>query len=147
MLTLAAFQLLKESKLNFSGNVEGRDILNGKVDIVICDGFVGNIILKFAESFMGLLKSKIKTYSEQGLLNKLKALTTRNTLRNALKDMDYQTHGGVPLIGVKGISIIGHGSSSPLAIKNMALRAKEMYDKNLIRKFEETLKVYTDGTT
>jgi glycerol-3-phosphate acyltransferase PlsX len=56
--------------------------------------------------------------------------------------MDYQTHGGVPLLGVNGISIIGHGSSSPLAIKNMILRAKEMHDKNLIKKFEEAIKAY-----
>ena len=141
-VSVAALRLMKNSKLNFAGNVEGRDILNGSVDIVICDGFVGNIILKFGESVIGFLKSKMKLFAEKNLLNKLKALLSKGTLKSALKEMDYQTHGGVPLLGINGISIIGHGSSSPLAIKNMILRAKEMYDKNLIKKFEESIKDY-----
>jgi len=76
------------------------------------------------------------------LINKIKALVVKSVLKASLSDVDYQTHGGVPLLGVNGISIIGHGSSSPLAIKNMILRAKEMYDKNLIKKFEESIKSY-----
>lgn len=143
-LTFATHKLLKASKLNFVGNVEGRDILNGKTDIVICDGFVGNIILKFAESFMGVLKGTLKSYAAKGIMNKLKALVTKITLKESLVKFDYQTYGGVPLLGVNGISIIGHGSSSALAIKNMVLRAKEMHDKNLIQKFEESLKAYAE---
>ncbi len=142
-LTFATHKLLKDSKINFAGNVEGRDILKGSVDVVVCDGFVGNIILKFGESFLTLLKTRIKQYAnEGGIVNKLKALVVKSVLKASLSDMDYQTHGGVPLLGVNGISIIGHGSSSPLAIKNMILRAKEMYDKNLITKFEEALHTY-----
>jgi glycerol-3-phosphate acyltransferase PlsX len=141
-LTFASYKLLKESQLNFHGNVEGRDILKGVVDVVLCDGFVGNIVLKFGESVLTFLKSRIRGYAEKGLLNKLKALVVKSVLKASLSDMDYQTHGGVPLLGVNGISIIGHGSSSPLAIKNMILRAKEMHDKNLIKKFEEAIKAY-----
>ena len=141
-LTFATHELLKNSKLNYIGNVEGRDVLNGKVDIIVCDGFVGNIILKFGESVIGFLKSKIKSYAEDGILNKVRALVTKTVLKVSLKDMDYQYHGGVPLLGVNGISIIGHGSSTPLAIKNMVLRAKEMYDQNIIEKFEESLEYY-----
>lgn len=141
-LTFATQKLLKDSKLNFHGNVEGRDILKGTVDVVLCDGFVGNIVLKFGESVLHLLRGRIRSYADKGLINKLKALITKSVLKASLSDMDYQTHGGVPLLGVNGISIIGHGSSSPLAIKNMILRAKEMYDKNLIQKFEEALKTY-----
>jgi phosphate acyltransferase len=141
-LTFATDKLLKNSKLNYYGNVEGKDILKGTVDIVVCDGFVGNVILKFGESVFSLLKTRIKNYAENGLINKLKALVVKSVLKVALSDMDYQTHGGVPLLGINGISIIGHGSSSPLAIKNMILRAKEMYDKNLTTKFEEALKKY-----
>lgn len=141
-LSLAAFKLLKESKLNFIGNVEGRDITKGNVDIIVCDGFLGNVILKFGESVLTLLKSRIKDYSKKGLINKIYALIVKKVLKVSLSDMDYQTHGGVPLLGVNGISIIGHGSSTPLAIKNMVLRAKEMYDKNLIQKFQEALKEY-----
>lgn len=141
-LTFATQKLFKESKLNFHGNVEGRDILKGTVDVVVCDGFLGNIILKFGESILTLLKSRVRNYANEGILNKLKALVVKSVLKATLSDMDYETHGGVPLLGVNGISIIGHGSSSPLAIKNMILRAKEMYDKNLITKFEEALKSY-----
>lgn len=141
-LTFSSYKLLKESKLNFYGNVEGKDILKGTTDIVLCDGFVGNIILKFGESFLTFLKTRIKKFAGGSLINKLKALVVKSVLKDSLKDMDYQMHGGVPLLGINGISIVGHGSSSPLAIKNMILRAKEMYDKNLITKFEEAIKSY-----
>lgn len=141
-LVFSTYKMLKESNLNFYGNVEGRDILKGTVDIVVCDGFVGNIILKFGESVLSLLKTKIRKYAAKGLINKLKALIVKSVLKVSLKDMDYQTYGGVPLLGVNGISIIGHGSSTPLAIKNMVLRAKEMYDKKLIQKFAEALANY-----
>ena len=141
-LTFASYKLLKESKLNFFGNVEGRDVLNGKVDVIVCDGFVGNIILKFGESVLTFLRTRIRQFADKGLINKLRALVVKSVLKASLSDMDYQTHGGVPLLGVNGISIIGHGSSSPLAIKNMILRAKEMHDKNLIHKFEEAIKSY-----
>ncbi|MFA3781973.1 phosphate acyltransferase PlsX [Melioribacteraceae bacterium 4301-Me] len=144
-VSLTAYSLLKKSNLNFVGNVEGRDILKGKTDIVVCDGFVGNILLKFGESFIGFLKTKIRKYANANLVNKLKALVVKNVFKSALADIDYQTYGGVPLLGVNGISIIGHGSSSPLAIKNMVFRAKEMYEKNLIQKMEDALKNYASG--
>ncbi len=132
-------KLLRESGLNFFGFVEGRDILMGKTDIVLCDGFVGNIILKFGESFLSLLKYKLKSHAEKKLTNKIKVGLFKNTLKEALSDLDYQKHGGVPLLGINGISIIGHGSSTPLAIKNMVLKAKEMHEKNLLDKFKENL--------
>ncbi|HET55730.1 MAG TPA: phosphate acyltransferase PlsX [Ignavibacteria bacterium] len=141
-LTFSTHELLSKSNLNFLGNVEGRDILNGNVDVIVCDGFVGNVILKFGESVIGFLKSKVRSYADAGILNKIKALVTKSVLKDSLKDMDYQYHGGVPLLGVNGISIIGHGSSTPLAIKNMVLRAKEMYDLNILQKFKEALKYY-----
>jgi glycerol-3-phosphate acyltransferase PlsX len=141
-LTFATYKMLQSTNLNFHGNVEGRDILKGTVDVVLCDGFVGNIVLKFGESVLTFLKSRIKGYAQKGLINKIKALVVKSVLKATLSDMDYQTHGGVPLLGVNGISIIGHGSSSPLAIKNMILRAKEMHDKNLIQKFEDAIKSY-----
>ncbi|OGU61804.1 MAG: phosphate acyltransferase PlsX [Ignavibacteria bacterium RBG_13_36_8] len=143
-VTLGTYKLLKESELNFIGNVEGRDILKGTADVVVCDGFIGNIILKFAESIIGFLKAKTKSFADKSLVNKLKVLSMKGTLKKVLKDLDYQNYGGVPLLGVNGICIIGHGSSSPLAIKNMILRAKEMYDKNLIQTFKDTLKSYAD---
>jgi len=135
-------ELLRISDLNFIGNVEGRDILKGKANVVICDGFVGNIILKFGESVPHFMKYLLKQHSETNLLEKIKIGLFKNTLKKALSPLNPDLYGGVPLLGINGITIIGHGSSSPLAIKNMILRAKEMYDKNLLQKFEEALKTY-----
>ena len=125
-LTTESYELLEKSGLNFVGNVEGRDIMNGSTNVVICDGFVGNVILKFAESVLGLLKSKFKDYAERGLVNKIKVGMAYGTLKDILKDFDYQEYGGVPLLGVNGVSIIGHGRSSPRAVMNMALKAEQM---------------------
>lgn len=143
-LTKEAFELLKRSKLNFKGNVEGRDILAGKVNIVLCDGFVGNILLKFGESVPKLLKHFLVSYSRKSFISKIKVGLFKNVLKEALLPLDYQAYGGVPLLGVNGICIIGHGSSSVTAIKNMVLRAKEMFDKQLTQKIEESLKSYAD---
>jgi len=140
----AASKLLRQSSLNFIGNVEGRDILTGKVDVVVCDGFVGNIILKFGEAVPRLLKYLLSETAKENFTDKLKIWLTRGTLRKALKRLDYQEYGGVPLLGVRGISIIGHGSSTPKAIKNMVLRAKEMYDKDLLGKIENSLSQYSE---
>jgi glycerol-3-phosphate acyltransferase PlsX len=138
-----AYKLLKESNLNFIGNVEGRDILTKKVDVVVCDGFVGNIILKFGESVPKLLKYLLQKTADENLFDKIKIGLFKNTLKKSLKSLDYQEHGGVPLLGVNGISIIGHGSSSPKAIKNMVLKAREMYSKNLISKIENSINQYS----
>lgn len=139
----AASRMLKESKLNFIGNVEGRDILAGNVDVVVCDGYVGNIILKFGESVPKLLKHLLTKTAGKSFLNKILIGLSKGTLKKALKSLDYQEYGGVPLLGVNGISIIGHGSSSVKAIKNMVLRANEMYKKNLVRKMSEGISDYS----
>jgi len=139
----AAFKLLKESNLNFIGNVEGRDILTKNVDVVVCDGFVGNILLKFGESVPKLLKHLLKETADQNIIDKIKIGLIKNTLKKALKDLDYQEHGGVPLLGVNGISIIGHGSSTPKAIKNMVLKARELYNKQLVLKIGNSIKQYS----
>ncbi len=139
-LTLEAHELLSASGLNFTGNVEGRDILNGKADIVVCDGFVGNVILKFAESVLELLKSKFRNYASQGFFKKLWVGMMYGTLKNViLKDFDYQEYGGVPLLGVNGVVIIGHGKSSPIAIKNMIYKAEEMVVKDVNGKISKEL--------
>jgi len=142
----AALKLLKQSNLNFVGNVEGRDILTGKVDVIVCDGFVGNILIKFGEAVPGLLKYLLSETAKKSFIDKIKIGLTRGTLRKALKVMDYQEHGGVPLLGVKGISIIGHGSSTPKAVKNMVLKAKLMFGKNLVGKIENSIKQYSAKT-
>ena len=142
--TKEALEIFRKSNLNFIGNVEGRDILSGKVNIVICDGFVGNILLKFGESVPRLLKFLLKEYASKGILRKIKMGLIKNSLKQALEPLNPDFYGGVPLLGVNGITIIGHGSSSVLAIKNMVNRAKEMFDKNLVNKIEKSLKEYSN---
>lgn len=143
--SLQAFALLKDSGLNFVGNVEGRDILKGTVDVVVCDGFVGNILLKFGESVPGFFKAKFLRYASQGITNKLVALVARRGMRSVMKELDYQEHGGVPLLGVNGVSIIGHGGSTPKAIKNMILRAEEMVERRVNQNIEASLHATPDG--
>ena len=140
--SLESFALLKSSKLNFAGNVEGRDILAGKVDVVICDGFVGNILLKFGESVPQFFKEKMKTFAGKNFLNKLMLAFARKGMRTVMKELDYQEHGGVPLLGVRGVSIIGHGGSTPKAFKNMIYRAEEMVLRKVNLQIQEVMAQY-----
>ncbi|MCX7909149.1 MAG: phosphate acyltransferase PlsX [Ignavibacteria bacterium] len=138
-LLLTTYKILKESSLNFIGNVEGRDVLLGTADVVVCDGLIGNIILKFAESVLGLFKTKVKNYAKKSIVNALKVLILKPALKNMLKDMDYQQYGGVPLLGVNGVVIIGHGKSSPIAIQNMIYTSIEQVKKEINKKIERAL--------
>ncbi len=108
-----AHQLLRATGLNFIGNVEGRDIAagacdRGAIDVVVCDGFVGNVLLKFYEVVAPMLIARVADHAK----------LDRATLRSAFKELDADEHGGAPLLGVNGVSIISHGKSSPNAIKN-----------------------------
>ncbi|MBI4548582.1 MAG: phosphate acyltransferase PlsX [Ignavibacteriae bacterium] len=133
------YKLLERGKVNFIGNIEGRDILKGKAHVVVCDGFVGNILLKFAESVPSFLKVRTKHYVSKNLPRKLIGLLMQKTMRSVLKSMDYEEYGGVPVLGVNGVSIIGHGKSTPKAIKNMILKAEEMVRKNINQHIQEAL--------
>jgi len=137
-----SYRLLKESRLNFVGNVEGRDVLKGEVDVIVCDGFAGNILLKFGESIPAFFKSKFTAFAARGIRNKFIALIARNGLRGVMKELDYQEHGGVPLLGVNGVTIIGHGRSTPKAIKNMIFRAEEMVRKDVNGQIKKALEQY-----
>lgn len=114
----ATFSLLKASHLKFIGNVEGRDIFKGGVDVVVCDGFVGNVVLKFSESVVHLITSLFRELVTSDWRGKLGALIMRPLLRRMYSKLDYAEYGGAPLLGVDGAVIIAHGSSSPKAIKN-----------------------------
>ncbi len=145
-LTLETYELLQKTNLNFIGNVEGRDVLRGKADVIVCDGFVGNVILKFAESVLDVIKGKFKAYASQGFFKKIWTGMMYGTLKNVvLKDFDYQEYGGVPLLGINGVTIIGHGKSSPIAIKNMILKAEEMVRLKVNDKIRESVKNYELG--
>ncbi|HAL56460.1 MAG TPA: phosphate acyltransferase PlsX [Bacteroidetes bacterium] len=134
-----AYRLLEASSVNFIGNVEGRDILKGKAQVVVCDGFVGNIILKFGESIPSFLKTRLKQYAGGSLTRKLFLGLARGSLRASLRDLDYEEFGGVPVLGVNGVSIIGHGKSTPKAIKNMILRAVEVAKSRLNQHIEDAM--------
>ena len=142
-----AYELLSHAPINFKGNVEGRDILNGTVDVVVCDGFVGNIVLKFAESVIGFLKSRFADLAARGLFYKLAIGVFRPILRMALRDMDYQEYGGVPLLGINGVVIIGHGSSSDRAIQVMITRAAEVVRLKVNDRIQQTLEEDSKNAT
>jgi glycerol-3-phosphate acyltransferase PlsX len=144
--TVETNKLLRSSRLNFIGNIEGRDILAGKAQVIVCDGFVGNIILKFGESVPSFLKSRLRDFAQQGVLNKLRIGLVRTPLRRSLKDMDYEEVGGVPVLGVNGVSIVGHGSSTPKAIKNMLLKAYEVAISQLSDSIEQAIATLAETT-
>lgn len=134
-----AYHLLKKSRLNFIGNVEGRDILKGTANVVVCDGFVGNVILKFGESVPSFFKTLLKQQASKSLWTSIIGGLMRGTLRSAMKKLDYEEYGGIPLLGVNGVSIIGHGKSTPKAIRNMILKAEEMVRHNIHLRIQEAL--------
>ncbi len=122
-LTQKAHQLLLDSKLNFIGNIEGRDILRGTADVVVCDGFVGNVILKFAESVVRMFFGSIKRYVYTSIFAQLGGLLIKPALKRFARDLDYEEYGGALLLGVDGVCVICHGRSTSKAIKNAVLVA------------------------
>lgn len=117
-LTLEAYPLFSKSQLNFVGNVEGKDILKGAADVIICDGFVGNVILKFAESIVGMVYSAIKEKAAANVRSKLGAFLLAPAFGKFKRKLDYEEYGGAPLLGIDGVCVICHGKSSPKAIRN-----------------------------
>lgn len=135
-LVQTTYPLLQQSPVNFVGNVEGRDIFRGGVDVVVCDGFVGNVVLKFSESVIHLMKHLVKEEIGDGLRNKLGALLLRPVFKSLSQQLNYEEYGGAPLIGVDGVVIIAHGSSSPRAIASavrVAIRFARERINDLIR--------------
>jgi glycerol-3-phosphate acyltransferase PlsX len=124
--TILAHQMLSQSSLNFVGNIEGRDILRGNVDVVVCEGFVGNVMLKFAESIDGLLTAQLKRYVMARLRYRLGTHLLMPALLAFRRELDYAEYGGAPLLGVNGICIICHGGSSARAIRNAIAVAQQM---------------------
>jgi glycerol-3-phosphate acyltransferase PlsX len=138
-----AHQLLKESAptlgLNFIGNVEGRDIPAGSADVVVCDGFVGNVVLKLSEGLSETLIDLIKTQIARDLPGKLAGAVVRPRLRKLVKRLDYAEYGGVPLLGVNGSAIISHGRSKARAIKNALRVARQTAETNVAGAISEGL--------
>lgn len=124
-------QLLTESNLNFIGNIEGKDIFKGKAEIVICDGFVGNIALKVSEGVAEALGQLLKRELMNNLMAKIGLFFIYKSLKRFKKNLDYSEYGGAPLLGVDGIVIIGHGRSSAKAVKNAIRVAMKEVDSSV----------------
>lgn len=131
-LTLAAFQLLRRVNINFIGNVEGREIYEGTADVVICDGFIGNIVLKAEEGMITALLDMAKDEIKRNPLAKLGMAMLMPTLRNFWRKLDYAEYGGAPLLGLDGIVIVCHGRSSARAICNAIRLARESVENKLV---------------
>lgn len=117
-LTRETFPLLKQLPINFIGNVEGRDLYNGNADVIVCDGFVGNVALKTTEGLAKLVRDLLRASLTSTVTAQVGALLSRKAFNEFRKRLDYSEYGGVPLLGVKGVCIIGHGSSNEKAIFN-----------------------------
>jgi glycerol-3-phosphate acyltransferase PlsX len=129
-LTKEAFPLLRElSSLNFMGNVEGRDVFSGAVDVIVTDGFTGNVMLKLSEGLTDAMLSMIKRELTASAVTKAGAMLAKPAFRNIKKRLDYSEHGGAPLLGVRQIVVIGHGSSNARAIRN-AIRSVKEFSEN-----------------
>lgn len=127
MLTQYTYKLLKDSKeFNFVGNIEGRDLLEDKCDVIVTDGFTGNVVLKQMESMYRFLMK-------------------RGFVDDYVKRFNYENFGGTPILGVNSSVMLGHGISSPLAIKNMLLHSKSMHEAQLTRKIQKVIKKYPDN--
>jgi len=132
-------ELLSKSKLNFIGNVEGKDLFSGKCDVIICDGFVGNVALKVTESAAEAMQGFLKKHLKSNPLAILGVLLLKTSFARFKKEIDYTEYGGAPLLGVNGVVIIGHGRSNAKAIKNAIRTAKEEVERNFNQKILEAI--------
>ncbi|WIV10824.1 phosphate acyltransferase PlsX [Proteiniborus sp. MB09-C3] len=135
-LSKEAYGLLKNANINFAGNIEARDIPEGNADVLVCDGFVGNIILKLTEGLAMSIFSMLKEEFMSSFTSKIGALLLKPGLRKFKKRLDYTEYGGAPLLGTKGVVIKAHGSSDAKAIKNAIKQAKVFVENKVIEKIE-----------
>jgi glycerol-3-phosphate acyltransferase PlsX len=138
-LTREASALLKQKSLNFVGNVEGRDVFRGDVDVIVCDGFIGNIALKISEGLVEHIGGMLKRAIKSSLTSQLGYALSKGAFDDFRKRTDYSEYGGAPLLGVKGITIIGHGRSNANAIKNAIRVANELCRSKVNEKIEQEL--------
>jgi glycerol-3-phosphate acyltransferase PlsX len=142
-LTKETLSLLRESPINFIGNVEGRDIFTGDVDVIVCDGFTGNVILKTSEGLVKVMMQLLRTELAQTILTQTGAMLSQQAFRSVKKRLDYSEFGGAPLLGCKQVCLICHGSSSAKAIRNAIRIAKEFYKAGLSEKIDSELSAIT----
>lgn len=137
----AAFELLKKMD-NFVGNAEGNQVFDGSVDIIVCDGFVGNILLKTAEGVSGAISKIIKRNVKESAIAMIGAVLLKRVFKKLKNDVDYDEYGGAPLLGVKKCTIISHGKSSPKAIKNAIFQSIKFSKSNINEQIISKLESY-----
>src|SRR3981081_571922 len=138
-LTRESFQLLKQLPLNFVGNVEGRDLFTGHVDVIVADGFVGNVALKISEGVANLVRTALKESLKATITRQVGYLLSRSAFSDFKKRIDHTEYGGAPLLGVKGVCIITHGSSNTNAMKNAVRVAGGSSARTIERSIERGL--------
>ena len=138
-LTRESYDLLRQLPLNFIGNVEGRDIYSGRVDVIVADGFVGNVALKTSEGVANLVRSTLKETLKATITRQVGYLLSRSAFSDFKKRLDHTEYGGAPLLGVKGVCFITHGSSNTNAIKNALRVASEFESRSINHKIEKEL--------
>jgi phosphate acyltransferase len=141
-LTRDATPLLKSLGINFIGNVEGRDLFSGHVDVIVCDGFVGNVALKVSEGLSEMIRGMLREALEATVTRKIGYALSRSAYTEFKKRVDYAEYGGAPLLGVKGVCIICHGRSDSNAIKNAIRVAADFASSNMNQRIEEELREY-----
>jgi glycerol-3-phosphate acyltransferase PlsX len=143
-LTKEVFKMLKQSSLNFRGNIEGHDLFGDPVEVVVCDGFTGNVILKTCESVGDAIFKWLKHELTKNKLRMAGAFLAKEAFRAIKKKVNYEEYGGSPLLGVNGICIIAHGGSTPLAIKNALRVAGESIEQQINPHIVDEIKRYNE---
>ena len=138
-LTREAYRLFEASQLNFSGNIEARELFTGDVDVIVCDGFTGNIVLKVSEGLVDVLEALLQEELSSTFTAKLGYLVSRRAYSRLQKRVDYSEYGGAPLLGAAGLCIIGHGESSVKAIRNAIVTASRFTKCDLIGSFKKEI--------
>jgi glycerol-3-phosphate acyltransferase PlsX len=138
-LTREAANRLKQAAMNFTGNVEGRDVFRGDVDVIVCDGFIGNVALKISEGLVEHIGGMLKKAIKSSLTSQLGYALSKRAFDDFRKRTDYSEYGGAPLLGVRGVTIIGHGRSNPNAIKNAIRVASELCKARVNEKIDQEL--------
>lgn len=143
--TLAVFPQLQAVGINFIGNIEGRDIFSGSADVIVCDGFMGNIVLKAGEGMATLLLKMVKGEITRSYLAKFGMAMASPALKELKKRLDYNEYGGAPFLGVNGVSIICHGSSTSNAVKNAIKLARDSVDNYLVESIRDVMEKMDAG--
>ncbi len=138
-LTREAHRLLKASPLNFIGNIEGREIYSGVADVVVCDGFTGNIVLKTSEGLVETVEALLGDELQGTFSSQVGYLLSRRAFRRFPRRVDYSEYGGAPLLGVAGLTIVGHGRSSPKAVRNAIAMAYRFATSDFLRRIEQDI--------